>query len=835
MESRTDQESDRKWILVVDSDAQTQRLLDLSLRNAGFEVHAVGGAADGLTWLGSHRCDLVIADARLDGDVDGFELCRRMKQLPEGATIPFVFLAEATMESRMRGVQAGADDFLTKPVYVQEVVGRARSLLQRRERERLEALVDGDDRFIGELADLPLVDLLRAVGANRKSGVVHIRGPEGARGEIYFRQGAVVDAEAGRLSGREAVYRLFSWSTGRFEIEWKSIRRKDAVATAPDALMVEALRRLEEWRRLLADMPPLDTIFEVDYRLLADRLAEIPDEVNGILRLFDGVRTFIQVIDDCGLGDLEAVAVIGKLYREGIIRDINVKAEVEPSGADIEGWLTDAVGPFRAAAPERVRRELFGASPETGIGVHGRPTVPFEPLEEAGREVLIDDMRARFTDRLNAEGRPGPGTAAAPSLAATAPGPGAAAPSSARAAAAHVSASAAATPAPAVTAPAQRPGTPPAGTGTGDGIPQPVVIPEGDAIVIPFPTPASVRRAAPGAVAAEDARAVAGEIVARAPSQTARGMHVAQEMPAVRDEQRAPPPRATDPGLGPDPTPERPPAVDLRPAVLTPSGSLASAAGSGTGSRALRIEAFDAANAAANANANSNTGDDDDAFDQIKGGSRARGLVLVGASIIAIIGAWAVLHGRGGAESPAAPAAEGPTSRAAAVPPAAAAPSGSALGTEAAAAQPVNAAGAAAIEPEAGDVDERASDPKLARGHSTEFPQLLTACRNAYSEARMKDAEAACAAAKDANPRSAEAYALLAHAMFNRNRRRDALTWAERAVKIDPKLADAYVIIGGVHQDQGDLPEAKRAYKRYLDLAPTGPYAADLRAIVDSL
>ena len=99
----------------------------------------------------------------------------------------------------------------------------------------------------------------------------------------------------------------------------------------------------------------------------------------------------------------------------------------------------------------------------------------------------------------------------------------------------------------------------------------------------------------------------------------------------------------------------------------------------------------------------------------------------------------------------------------------------------------------------------------------------------------MKDAEAACVAAKDANPESAEAHGLLAHALFNRNRRREALGAAERAVKLNPKWADAYVIIGGVRQDSGDTSEAKRAYQRYLELEPHGRYAPDLRSIVGKL
>ena len=54
-------------------------------------------------------------------------------------------------------------------------------------------------------------------------------------------------------------------------------------------------------------------------------------------------------------------------------------------------------------------------------------------------------------------------------------------------------------------------------------------------------------------------------------------------------------------------------------------------------------------------------------------------------------------------------------------------------------------------------------------------------------------------------------------------------------MKINPRAADAYVIIGGVRQDEGDTEEARRAYLRYLDLEPKGQYAADLRAIIGRL
>src|SRR5436190_20556015 len=385
-------------ILVVESDESTRRILDLSLRHAGFAVRVASNAEEAGRRL-ADRPDLVIVAA---DDPDGLDFCRRAKQVVAFAPA-VVLMLDSNVESKQRGIEAGADDFVARPIYVQEVVARTRALLQRRDRERLELAAHDNERFVSNVQDVPLVDLLRAIASNQKSGVAIVMGGEGARGEVYFRQGRVVDAEVGRLSGRDAVYRLFCWPSGNLAVEWKSIRRKDTIEMATHDLLMESLRRVEEWRRLLAGVPALDTIFEVDYRLLAERLADIPDEVNRILRLFDGVRTFVQVVDDSGLPDLDAVAAIGKLYRERIIHDIRVPVdEDETISADMEGWLSDAAGPFRS--PARQERDLFGVGPDPGVGVHGRRTAPIDPLGDGSREALDDDMRVRFTDRLQAEG-----------------------------------------------------------------------------------------------------------------------------------------------------------------------------------------------------------------------------------------------------------------------------------------------------------------------------------------------------------------------------------------------------------------------------------------------
>jgi CheY-like chemotaxis protein len=895
MEPRTDQQSGRRAILVVDGDLQVRRLLELSLRNAGFDVRAVSTATDALKAVGEVAPDLILSEARLEGGPDGLELCRRIKKRTEGPPIAFVLLAEQNVETKLRGVEAGADDFLAKPVYVQEVVAHARSLLQRRERDRLESLARGDERFVGDLEDFPLVDLLGALAANHKSGVVVLMASGGARGEIYFREGAVVDAEVGRLSGLDAVCRLFSWSHGQFEIEWKSIRRKDAVGKDPSALVMEALRRLDEWRRLLVELPPLETIFEVDYHLLAERLAEIPDEVNGVLRLFDGQRTFIHVVDDCGLSDLDALAVIGKLFREQIIRDVRAKLDAPAPGADIEGWLSDAAGPFRAATTPP-RRDLFGASSEPTADVHGRATAPVEPLEEAAREPVVAERRERFTDRLIAEGAstaasaphaaaaslertqlghvapptprlapettqlglPAPPTPPLAPAETTQQGLGAQVPLSTRPGFAAVTP--AAPPriarelptevAPAVERTLERPkgAVTPVGLPTlGDGVPQllPPQSPE-PAIVIP-PAPGSTAprlgvMAAPASDSTEP-RAVAGEILARTPTAKPPEPSASSVESSVK--------RTTDLGLGPVPIGDGKSAKGVNGtdgghagggggAGRASSAGIAGSAGKNSGDERAFAPTARAGEVVANpARAEDprpvrkiildpaipTAGDDDEPPAGVGGWTKVAyagiGLALVGGLL------FAVKHA--GHKQPDTVATSAPAEQPVVVPTANA--NGGLNAASGGPAQPAAAARHLPVDPV---LEDRLADPKLARALPSEFPRLLAACRQAFTEKRAKDAETACAAAKDANPDSAEACALLGHALFGRKKRREALQWAERAVALDPSHADAYVIIGGVKQAADDTVAAKAAYKKYLELAPNGQYAADLRAIVDS-
>jgi hypothetical protein len=107
----------------------------------------------------------------------------------------------------------------------------------------------------------------------------------------------------------------------------------------------------------------------------------------------------------------------------------------------------------------------------------------------------------------------------------------------------------------------------------------------------------------------------------------------------------------------------------------------------------------------------------------------------------------------------------------------------------------------------------------------------VASCRKAMDRKRSKDVLAHCPAAFAADP-AADIAAALAKIEFDRGRGARAVDWGRKAIALDATVAEAYVFIGGGEQMAGHDKAAKEAYRLYLELAPKGRYAADVRAIV---
>lgn len=115
-------------VLVVEDDAKTARWLKLYLERDGLIVHVAADGPTALRMVDSDPPDLVLLDVMLPG-MNGFDVCRAIRS---GSNTPIILItARAAEDDRLRGFEAGADDYVTKPFSPREVVARVRAVLRR--------------------------------------------------------------------------------------------------------------------------------------------------------------------------------------------------------------------------------------------------------------------------------------------------------------------------------------------------------------------------------------------------------------------------------------------------------------------------------------------------------------------------------------------------------------------------------------------------------------------------------------------------------------------------------------------------------------------------------
>ena len=132
-------------IVLVEDDPHIADLVDVYLRDAGFRVYQATTGTQGLDYVATRRPKLAILDIGLPGDVDGIEVCRRIRA---GGALPIIMLTARDDEvDRVLGLELGADDYITKPFSPRELVARVKAVLRRTDGQP----VAGDVVLVGEV------------------------------------------------------------------------------------------------------------------------------------------------------------------------------------------------------------------------------------------------------------------------------------------------------------------------------------------------------------------------------------------------------------------------------------------------------------------------------------------------------------------------------------------------------------------------------------------------------------------------------------------------------------------------------------------------------------
>jgi putative two-component system response regulator len=213
-------------ILLVDDEPAPRSGLEILLRREGFEVLATSDGSSALAQCAKFRPDLVLLDIMMPG-LSGIEVCRRIKAAPETRLTPVVLITGLSATSdRIQGINAGADDFLSKPIDYNELLARTRSLIRLKsytdELENAEAVLFSlalsiearDPTTHGHCGRLSEISALlgsrmglepEQVTALRRAGVVHDVGKVAIPDSILLKQGPLTGDEEALLRQHPVV------------------------------------------------------------------------------------------------------------------------------------------------------------------------------------------------------------------------------------------------------------------------------------------------------------------------------------------------------------------------------------------------------------------------------------------------------------------------------------------------------------------------------------------------------------------------------------------------------------------------------------------------------
>jgi hypothetical protein len=203
--------------------------------------------------------------------------------------------------------------------------------------------------FQGSLKELPLPDIIQLVSVSGKTGKFTLA-READRGYIYLKNGQMVHASVGELVGEEAIYALAIWNHGDFQFTAAEEPERQTITKSNTNLLMEAARRLDEWRVLSKKIPSVDLVPELTVR--ENRHEQItlnPQEWLLITRI-DGSRSIGDIGKTLNMSSFDVAKILyGMITAELVTLKKKISAGLDD---DENGELVDLAARIRAVAEE---------------------------------------------------------------------------------------------------------------------------------------------------------------------------------------------------------------------------------------------------------------------------------------------------------------------------------------------------------------------------------------------------------------------------------------------------------------------------------------------------
>ncbi len=211
----------QRLILIVEDEEDIVRLLAFHLEKEGFRIHSAGSGPAALDYAFGNIPDLIILDIMLP-EMDGLEVCRRIRSNPLTTAVPILILSARREElDKVLGLELGADDYMVKPFSVRELVARIRAMMRRLEQSRPAEKVSSKDKPIR----------IGAIVLNPERYEVKVKNEPQALTHKEFMLLQLLMANAGKVLTRETLLdKIWGYETGvdtrTVDVHIRSLRRK---------------------------------------------------------------------------------------------------------------------------------------------------------------------------------------------------------------------------------------------------------------------------------------------------------------------------------------------------------------------------------------------------------------------------------------------------------------------------------------------------------------------------------------------------------------------------------------------------------------------------------
>jgi DNA-binding response OmpR family regulator len=298
-----------KRLLIVDDSRLILRMVKDFFTPHGWDVAEAEDGEAALGLIAQTPPDVVVADVLMPR-MDGWTLLEEVRRRPEGSEMPFVFLTtEADLPQRLRGLTAGADDYVPKPFAVEELHARVERLFARRVRRN-----GGPVLLTGNVRHLAMADLLQILSLNGKDGLVQLE-QDGKRGTLVIETGMIVHARCGGVTDVKAVHRLLGWGRADFRVLPLEEAPERTMCEPATNVIMDGLVSLDEWNRWVDTLPDPGDRLEAG----GDASGSTAAESEVLARAREGT-TLQQLLDGSALPDGELAEAVCALLGRGIVR-----------------------------------------------------------------------------------------------------------------------------------------------------------------------------------------------------------------------------------------------------------------------------------------------------------------------------------------------------------------------------------------------------------------------------------------------------------------------------------------------------------------------------------